>query len=136
MTAVDTNVVVRFLTRDNADQFQRAVTLFRSDAIQVPDTVWLETEWVLRFAYGYNPAAVTKAFRNLLGLPQVHVTNLACLLMAIEWHEAGLDFADALHLAISQDEDTLVTFDRSFVRKSSNLGRCRVVDLSDEGGVS
>ncbi len=133
MTAVDTNVVVRFLTRDDAGQFQQAVALFNRDTIQVPDTVLLETEWVLRFAYGYDPAAVTKAFRDLLGLPQVHVTNAVRLLLAIEWHAAGLDFADALHLASSQDEDTLATFDRSFVHKSANLGRCRVVDLSAAG---
>ena len=131
MTAIDTNVVVRFLTRDDGDQFQQAVALFNSETIHVPDTVWLETEWVLRFAYGYDPSAVTKAFRGLLGLPQVRVTDAARLNLAIEWHAANLDFADALHLASSQDVGTLATFDRAFARKSSNLGVCRVVDLAD-----
>ncbi len=132
MTSIDTNVVVRFLTRDDAEQFQQAVDLFNSNTIHIPDTVLLETEWVLRFAYGYDSAAVSKAFRDLLGLPQVHVTDAAPLLLAIEWHAAGLDFADALHLASSQKADTLATFDKSFVRKSANLGRCRVVNLSTE----
>ena len=130
MTAVDTNVLVRFLTRDNAGQFRQAVALFNRETIHVPDTVWLETEWVLRFAYGYEPSSVTAAFRSLLGLPQVRVTDAARLLLAIEWHAAGLDFADALHLASSQDIGTLATFDKAFVRKSANLGVCRVVDLS------
>jgi predicted nucleic acid-binding protein len=129
MTAVDTNVLVRFLTRDDAEQFQRAVALFERDTIHVPDTVWLETAWVLRFAYGYAPEAITKAFRSLLGLPQVRVTDPARLLLALEWHATGLDFADALHLACSQDAGTLATFDKSFVRKSSHLGQCRVVEL-------
>ncbi len=130
MTAVDTNVVIRFLTRDDANQFQQAVALFNRETIHIPDTVWLESEWVLRFAYGYDPSAVTQAFRGLLGLPQVRVTDADRLILAIEWHAAGLDFADALHLASSQDVGTLTTFDRAFSRKSSNLGVCRVVDLS------
>ena len=134
MTSVDTNVVVRFLTRDDVDQFQRAVALFERDAIHVPDTVWLETEWVLRFAYGYEPDAVTTAFRGLLGLPQVRVADPPRLLLAIEWHATGMDFADAMHLACSQDMDTLATFDKPFVRQSANLGRCRVVDLSVAAG--
>ena len=130
MTAVDTNVVVRFLTRDDANQFQQAVTLFNNETIHIPDTVWLETEWVLRFAYDYGSSAVTAAFRGLLGLPQVRVTDPARLMLAIEWHAAGLDFADALHLADSQDMGALATFDKAFARKSSNLGVCRVVDLA------
>ena len=130
MTAVDTNVLVRFLTRDDPDQFRRAVALFNSETIHVPDTVWLETEWVLRFAYGYEPSAVITAFRGLLGLPQVRVTDATRLLLSIEWHGAGLDFADAMHLAGSQDIGTLATFDKAFARKSENLGVCRVVDLS------
>jgi predicted nucleic-acid-binding protein len=134
MTSVDTNVIVRFLTRDDAEQFQRAVALFGRDTIQVPDTVWLETEWVLRFAYGYEPHAITTAFRGLLGLPQVRVADPARLLLAIEWHASGMDFADAMHLACSQDMDALATFDKSFVRRSSNLGRCRVLDLSVHTG--
>lgn len=131
MTAVDTNVVVRFLTHDDASQFQRAVALFNGETVHIPDTVWLETEWVLRFAYGYEPSSVTKALRGLLGLPQVHVADATRLLLAIDWHAAGLDFADALHLACSQDIAALATFDTAFARKSTNLGVCRVVDLSD-----
>ena len=131
MTAVDTNVVVRFLTRDDANQFQQAVALFDRETIHIPDTVWLETEWVLRYAYGYDASAVVTAFHGLLGLPQVRVTDAALLMRAIEWHGAGLDFADALHLASSQDMDILATFDKAFARKSSNLGACRVVDLAD-----
>ncbi|MCA1809755.1 MAG: type II toxin-antitoxin system VapC family toxin [Lentisphaerae bacterium] len=130
MISIDTNVLVRFLVRDDAEQFQKAVSLFNSTEIYIPDTVFLETEWVLRFAYGYNVCAVSKAFRDLLGLSQVHVADVVCLRSAVEWHADGLDFADALHLSCSQDIDTLATFDKAFARRSDNLGRCRVVDLA------
>lgn len=132
MIAVDTNVLVRFLTRDDEDQFQLALALIERENIHVPDTVWLETEWVLRFAYGYKPDAVVTAFRGLLGLPQVRVTDATRLLDAIAWHEKGLDFADALHLAASQETEALATFDKPFARQSAGLGRCRVMDLATE----
>lgn len=132
MTALDTNVVVRFLTCDDETQFQKALALFTRYAIFIPDTVWLETEWVLRFAYEYEPAAVTKAFRDLLALPQVQVRDAGRLSLAIAWHAVGLDFADALHLASSQNIEMLTTFDKAFVAKSATLGVCRVLDLAQD----
>ncbi len=133
MIAVDTNVLVRFLTRDDEDQFRQALALIERETIHVPDTVWLETEWVLRFAYGFKPDAVTIAFRGLLGLPNVHVTDTKRLLEAITWHAKGLDFADALHLAASQETQALATFDKPFARQAEGLGRCHVMELSSEG---
>jgi predicted nucleic acid-binding protein len=132
MIAIDTNVLVRFLTRDDEDQFQLAFALFERETIHVPDTVFLETEWVLRYAYGYKPDAVLNAFRSLLGLPQVRATDATRLLQALTWHEKGLDFADALHLATSQETEALATFDRAFARQSTGLGQCRVMDLASE----
>ena len=134
MTAVDTNVIVRFLTRDDAAQFRRASALFSRDDIYIPDSVWLETEWVLRYAYGLDPTEVGHAFRNLMGLSQVLVSDRLRLIRAIDWHLAGLDFADALHLACSQHVETFTTFDKSLVRSAGNLGACRPVDLSSEAG--
>jgi predicted nucleic-acid-binding protein len=129
MTGADTNVLVRFLTRDDEDQFQKALAFVKREPVFVPDTVWLETEWVLRYAYGFDRAAIAKAFRDLLGLSQIHVEEPNRLLLAIEWHAAGLDFADALHLAASQETDAFATFDHDFVRGAATLGRCRVVEL-------
>ena len=126
MTAVDTNLLVRFLTHDDEDQYRRAVAAFESGDVFIPETVWLETEWVLRYAYGYAAAAVVRAFSAVLGLPAIHTTAAARLLLAIEWHERGLDFADALHLAGSQNAETFLTFDQAFIRKAVGVGHCRV----------
>ena len=43
MLAVDTNVIVRFLTRDDAEQFARASALIRDDGVYVCTTVLLVT---------------------------------------------------------------------------------------------
>ena len=48
MLAVDTNVVVRFLTGDEPAQAERARSIFEREAVLLLKTVMLETEWVLR----------------------------------------------------------------------------------------
>lgn len=45
---------------------------------------------------------------------------------AIEWHENGLDFADAFHLAQSQQHDCLYSFDEKFIKKANGLTSCEV----------
>lgn len=126
MTAVDTNIIVRLLTGDDAAQCQKARGIFESDTVFIPDTVILETEWVLRFAYKFAPTAISAAFAKLLGLPNVRVARPDLIAKAIEWHRQGLDFADALHLAASQDQTRFLTFDAKLVKKAKGIAGCRV----------
>ncbi len=44
----------------------------------------------------------------------------------LQWHENGLDFADALHLAESQNCSTIYTFDDKFVKRAKGLTECEV----------
>ena len=53
MIAVDTNIVVRLLTRDEELQFQKALILFQNHDVFIPDTVVLESEWVLPYTYDF-----------------------------------------------------------------------------------
>ena len=126
MISVDTNVLVRLLTADHAAQYKASVALFSSETIFIPITVLLEAEWVLRAAYERSAAEVCEAFRRVLGLPNVAVADGQRVAQAIVWHERGLDFADALHLALSQGHETLKTFDTAFVRQAKGLSECRV----------
>jgi predicted nucleic-acid-binding protein len=125
--AVDTNILVRFLTGDDKHQFKKALALFESHDVFIPDTVILESEWVLRYAYHFSPNAICGAFTNLFGLPNVHVTNPTLIAQAILWHEQGLDFADALHLALSQQYGQFFTFDGKFIRHAKGLCQCSVL---------
>lgn len=126
MIAVDTNIVVRFLTQDDQQQYTKSLKLFREQEIFVPDTVILETEWVLRFAYQFKPTDITQALKSLFGLPNVHLNNANLILQVLQWHERGLDFADAFHLAQSQSCSILYTFDDKFVKKAKQLNSCEV----------
>jgi predicted nucleic-acid-binding protein len=124
--AIDTNVLVRLLTGDNPAQYKASQRLFENEEIFIPDTVVLETEWVLRAAYDLKPAAICEAFKKIFGLNNVKLSNGYLMAQAIAWHEAGLDFADALHLALSQAQDALKTFDTDFIKRSKSLGKCLV----------
>jgi predicted nucleic-acid-binding protein len=127
MKAIDTNIVVRFLTQDDEVQFTRAVKLFTEEQLFIPETVFLETEWVLRFSYCYTSSEIIEGFRNILGLPNVHVEDLDKIIQIIEWYQQGIDFADAVHLANSQPKSSeLLTFDRRFINRAKHLSRCLV----------
>jgi predicted nucleic acid-binding protein len=63
--AVDTNVVVRLLVRDDETQYQASRALFETQEIFIPDTVVLELEWVLRYAYDFSPAEIGAAFATV-----------------------------------------------------------------------
>jgi predicted nucleic-acid-binding protein len=53
MIAVDTNILVRYLTNDDPQQARISANLLNSkEQIWLPKTVLLETEWVLRAVYG------------------------------------------------------------------------------------
>jgi predicted nucleic-acid-binding protein len=121
MIAVDTNFLVRLLTKDDLSQAKRAAKIMESNDIFIPKTVMLETEWVLRHAYGIDKDAITKGFQKMIGLPNAHVEDQQAVFQAISWYESGLDFADALHLASSTKADKFVTFDYAFVKKAQKL---------------
>ena len=69
MLAVDTNVIVRYLTRDDAEQFARASVLIQNEDVYVCMTVLLETEWVLRRGYRFSRERVPAALAAFAGLP-------------------------------------------------------------------
>lgn len=126
MIAVDTNVVIRLLVRDDEQQYQKSLNLFQRQDIFIPDTVILETELVLRFAYQFQSSQVCQALRNLFGLPNISITNARLIQQVLQWHEQGLDFADAFHLAHSQYCSELYTFDEKFRKKAKGLVPCQV----------
>ena len=121
MIAVDTNILIRVLTKDDPVQAKRAAQLMENNDIFIAKTVILETEWVLRHAYAIDRNTIHQALQKILGLPNVHVEDSKSLFRTMPWYEAGLDFADALHLASSIRAETFATFDRLMIQKASKL---------------
>ena len=118
MRAVDTNVVVRYLTEDDADQAARARAVVDRGRVFVATTVLLETAWVLRSGRGLGRRAVARLLRNFAGLPGVILEHPERTAEALDRAESGMDFADALHLGAACACDALLTFDRKFIRRA------------------
>jgi predicted nucleic-acid-binding protein len=68
---LDTNVLVRYLVRDDQQQFEKARRLIKREAdkgesVLVSLLVLLETEWVLRSRYELSKPEIVSAFSTLL----------------------------------------------------------------------
>jgi predicted nucleic-acid-binding protein len=116
MLAVDTNVIVRFLTNDDPQQSPRARRLVGENDVWISMTVLLETEWVLRSTYRYTPTQIVESLRDFAGLPRVSLENPALVARALDWCVKGMDFADALHLGAADHCAGFVTFDTRFAK--------------------
>ncbi|EGD60437.1 MULTISPECIES: type II toxin-antitoxin system VapC family toxin [Novosphingobium] len=129
MRAIDTNVVVRLLVADDADQAQAARQIVLGGETFLGVSVVLETEWVLRAGYDFTAPQIVDALRALGGLPGLTMEEPEQVAMALEGLEQGMDFADALHLARSGHCREFVTFDRKLAKRAKGLSRVPVLLL-------
>ena len=119
MRAIDTNIVVRFLVRDDEAQAERARAIIAAGDVFLPTTVILETEWVIRRSYGFSPIGAAAALRKISGLPGVTLEAPAMVAEALVGMQAGMDFADALHLAASRNCTAFLSFDRKLAKAAA-----------------
>ena len=113
MIALDTNILARFLLNDDPAQFKLARELLaRPVNYTAPPTVLLELVWVLE-SYNCTRVEVVQALHMLLGLPNFKPKFFEAICYAVNWYKEGLDFGDALHLALSAGDDAFATFDKA-----------------------
>ena len=102
MLGVDTNVLVRYLIRDDQPQYEKARRLIdrevaRSEPVFVSLLVLLETEWVLRSRYELAKADVIAAFSALLDTADLAFEDEPSVENAVySWKDSPADFADCL----------------------------------------
>jgi predicted nucleic-acid-binding protein len=119
--AVDTNVLARALVDDSSAQTASARRLMRDGPVFVPESVLLETEWVLRSRFMLDGPTIVQLLLSLAATANVHFEDRARVMHTILAYERGLDFADAMHLYAARDCEALVTFDKEFGRRSRQL---------------
>lgn len=129
MRAIDTNILVRILTEDDPVQAAKARDLVQAEPVSVATTVILETEWVLRSHYGFKRSAVLAALHRLIGHRNVRLTDQDAVLYALDLADAGMEFADALHLAGTRDCDAFVTFDKPMLKAARKVAGIHVETL-------
>ena len=121
MITIDTNVLVRYLAKDDPQQTLEATEFLAMNDCMVLQTVLIEVVWVLSSKMGLNwmRETVVERVRHVLSLPTIWVQEPANVYKALSWYESGMDFADALHLANSVGE--FATFDRRLSNKAEVL---------------
>jgi len=128
--AVDTNILVRLLIADDLAQFKRARRLLEGDdTYWVPVTVLLELVWVLQ-TKGWERGPLAAKLRELMAAPNVRPQHPEAVYRAIDCYAKGIDFADALHVALSTPADEFKTFDASLAKKASALALSPSVTLA------
>ena len=121
MIALDTNLLARLLLQDDAAQYKRVKTLFETRQIfTAPVTVMLELVWVLE-SRDIASTQITAGLTALINLPNFKPERVDALREALRSYKAGMGFADALHLALSEGQQKLMTFDKAFVKQGKKL---------------
>ncbi len=124
MKAVDTNVLVRYYTADDAKQHAAAVTALRGEELLfVPKTVVQELWWALTSTrqYRFSDDKVNAVVTHLAGLSNVVLEDAEVVAAALKYQHQGVAFADALHLASSAGCGQLLTFDIAFKKHAAKL---------------
>jgi predicted nucleic-acid-binding protein len=115
MRAVDTNVLVRILTRDNAEQATVA-DAFIARGAWVSQIVLVEAAWVLRSGYRLGHAEVAKTIEMLLKHESLTLQDPDVVSAALVHYQRrpSLGFSDCLILEIAKKAGHLPlgTFDR------------------------
>ena len=120
MQGLDTNILVRWLVRDDPIQAGRVERLLQSgDSFLVPVTVLIELEWVLRSRYGVPKERFVELLGNLLEVPVLKLQHEAAIERALQnYSTLNVDFSDCVHLGMCAESECLpfLTFDKAATR--------------------
>jgi predicted nucleic-acid-binding protein len=116
--AVDTNVLVRYLTWDDEGQAVAAATVIEGgETIAISGIVLCELAWVLKRAYRYRTEQITEAIRAIVTSRNVDVDRVAAE-EGLRMLTGGGDFADGIVLTDAAREKCrhIATFDQDIAR--------------------
>jgi predicted nucleic acid-binding protein len=115
---LDSNVLLRFLTRDPGDMAEQAAGLMlraehKEVLLVLSPLVIAEVIWVLKSFYRNTLAEITRAVGPLLSADGVEVEDREVMIEAIElMRDKNVDFVDAvLALQAARRGETVCTFD-------------------------
>ena len=127
MKGLDTNVLVRYLVKDDRKQAEKASAYLRKAAAAGQDCfintiVLCELVWVLESAYGYDRREIADVLEKILMTKQFEIESKDIVHQAVQEYRQGRgDLADYLIGRINQARgcDVTATFDRALKTTSS-----------------
>lgn len=123
LIGIDTNVIVRYLIRDDEEQYAAAAALMESLTETTPgfltSVTMAEIYWVLQRTYKIPRAVALSRIRQLLEVGVLEFDDGEGIVQALELAEEGADLADALMQTTFQQfgATAAVTFDKDASRR-------------------
>jgi predicted nucleic-acid-binding protein len=115
MPAIDTNVLVRLVTKDDLAQYKKAQSFVeKHQPVLVTQLSVLELVWVLMSRYGLDKQRTCAVVQALLEMAELRIQAPAIVESALKtWRKSKTDFADCfiLETVIAASESPLGTFD-------------------------
>ncbi len=121
MIALDTNILLRYLIDSDQTLGRKAQNIIEGNKCFISRVVLLETYQVLESFYQLDKSEILNTLKVIFGIDNLVVEDYLATSRAVEWYEAGMDFADALALVSANEHNLLVTFDRKFAHLAKKL---------------
>ena len=124
MYGLDTNILIRYLTKDDPKQSPQAVRFINRHCTQetpgfINCIVLCELVWVLESAYNYERSLISEVLNKILFTRQFKIENLPIVHRAVyAYSKDKIDFADYLISAINDDNNCkyTVSFDKKGIK--------------------
>lgn len=127
MIALDTNILVRLIARDDPGQARAVDALLSTpdETFFLPDIVLAELAWVLARSYGFTRAEIMGVLAAILDRLDVVFEDEERIRAAVRRYSQGLDLADGLILerARAAGCSGLASFDEAFLRQGAGFIR-------------
>ena len=131
MKAVDTTILVRFLSGDDEFQAKKVYTIFKNaesgkKQLFVPLLVVIEMIWVLESVYEISRAAILESISDLLLMPILKFDQQSALQQFVHTAQGNTyDLSDLLiaHSAKEKGCEVIITFDKK-------ASKCKLFELA------
>jgi len=133
MIGLDTNVLVRYIVRDDEKQSAAATRLIEAKCTtdnpgRVSSIVLCELAWVLTRGYGYSRAMVGRVIRRILSVQELQAERPELAWQAVRLFEQGrADFADFLIGLSNRENKAEVTY--TFDTKAAESDLFQIVKI-------
>lgn len=125
MIGIDTNILVRYFTQDDAEQAKAATEFLKSECTTerpgwVNRIALCELVWVLERVYRSSREEIANVLEVLIQTAEFQIEDLTCVWNALSvYRDENVDFSDALLAAtnLAHGCELTITFDR----KAANL---------------
>jgi predicted nucleic-acid-binding protein len=132
MTGLDTNVLVRYIVRDDVAQTRAATRMIETRCTTeepglIASIVLCELVWVLDRGYHYERDLISRVIRRLLTVTELKVQDSDLAWQALEFYEeSAVDFADFLIGLQNLRSGAEATY--TFDRRASKTPHFRVLE--------